>query len=153
MDADDKPDSHQNLIITFWPFTMFLEICMQIHSVVFGLGRQINKQKVCENDWCPLRRQQSFCKISSSRGLSPYPLRTPLTRRHLGHGFQNNFHICSSFCQFNKKVLIRLSEQYSLNTVESTIIWTIWNNTKSFLGNSLPATTSYFLVRMIKPDL
>jgi len=24
---------------------MFLEICMQIHSVVFALSRQINKQK------------------------------------------------------------------------------------------------------------
>jgi len=28
---------------------MFLEIWMQIHSVVFALRRQINKQKVCEN--------------------------------------------------------------------------------------------------------
>jgi len=29
---------------------MFFEICMQIYSVVFALGRQINKQKVCENN-------------------------------------------------------------------------------------------------------
>jgi len=29
---------------------MFLEICMRIHSVVFALSRQINKQKVCENN-------------------------------------------------------------------------------------------------------
>jgi len=29
---------------------MFLEICMQIYSVVFALSRQINKQKVCKND-------------------------------------------------------------------------------------------------------
>jgi len=28
---------------------MFVEICMQIYSVVFALSRQINKQKVCEN--------------------------------------------------------------------------------------------------------
>ena len=28
---------------------MFLEICMQIYSVVFALSRQINKQKVGEN--------------------------------------------------------------------------------------------------------
>jgi len=28
---------------------MFLEICMQIYSVVFALSRQINKQKVREN--------------------------------------------------------------------------------------------------------
>jgi len=27
---------------------MFLEICMQIHSVVFTLSQQINKQKVYE---------------------------------------------------------------------------------------------------------
>jgi len=29
---------------------MLLEICMQIHSVLFALSRQINKQKVCENN-------------------------------------------------------------------------------------------------------
>jgi len=29
---------------------MFLEICMQIHSVGFALSGQINKQKVCENN-------------------------------------------------------------------------------------------------------
>jgi len=29
---------------------------MQIHSVVFVLRRQINKQKVCENNSSPLRR-------------------------------------------------------------------------------------------------
>jgi len=33
LDADDNPDPHQNLIITFGPCTMFLEICMQIRSV------------------------------------------------------------------------------------------------------------------------
>jgi len=29
---------------------MFLAICMQMHSVVFALSQQINKQKVCENN-------------------------------------------------------------------------------------------------------
>jgi len=29
---------------------MFLEICMQIYSVVFALSRKIDKQKVCENN-------------------------------------------------------------------------------------------------------
>jgi len=29
---------------------MFLEIYMQIHSVLCALSRQINKQKVCENN-------------------------------------------------------------------------------------------------------
>jgi len=34
---------------------MYLESCMQIHSVVFALNRQINKQKVSEtiNLLCP----------------------------------------------------------------------------------------------------
>ena len=36
--------------LLFDPFTMFLEICMQIYSVVFSFSRQINKQKVCENN-------------------------------------------------------------------------------------------------------
>jgi len=27
-----------------------LEICMRIHSMVFAFSRQINKQKVCENN-------------------------------------------------------------------------------------------------------
>ena len=49
LDANDNPNSHQNIIITFGPFTMFFEICMQIYSVVFALSRQINRQKVCEN--------------------------------------------------------------------------------------------------------
>jgi len=56
LDADDNPDSHQNLIITFWPITVFLEICMQIHSVIFALSRQINKQEVCEGNQPSLRR-------------------------------------------------------------------------------------------------
>jgi len=46
LDADDNPGS----------FTMFLEICMQIYSVIFALSQQINKQKVCENNESPLRR-------------------------------------------------------------------------------------------------
>jgi len=29
---------------------------MQIFSVVFELSQQINKQKVCENNYSPLRR-------------------------------------------------------------------------------------------------
>jgi len=50
LDADDNPDSLQNLIISFSPFTKFLEICMQILSVVFALSRQINNQKLRENN-------------------------------------------------------------------------------------------------------
>jgi len=38
-------------LLLFGQFTMFLvlELFMQIHSVVFALSRQMNKQKVCEN--------------------------------------------------------------------------------------------------------
>jgi len=38
-------------LLLFGQFTLFLvlELCMQIHSVVFALSRQMNKQKVCEN--------------------------------------------------------------------------------------------------------
>jgi len=50
LDANDNPNSHQNIIITFGPFTTFFEICMQIYSVVFALSQKINKQKVCENN-------------------------------------------------------------------------------------------------------
>jgi len=54
LDADDNGDSLRNLIIRllFGPFAMFLENCMQINSesVVIALSRQINKQKVCENN-------------------------------------------------------------------------------------------------------
>jgi len=38
------------ILLLFGPSTMFLEICMQIHYVVFALRRQINKQKVCEDN-------------------------------------------------------------------------------------------------------
>jgi len=47
--TDDSPNSNQNIILLFGPFTMFLEICIQIYSMVFALSRQINKQKVYEN--------------------------------------------------------------------------------------------------------
>jgi len=56
LNADDNPDSHQNLIITFGSFTMFFELCMQIYFVVFALSQQINKQKLCKNNQSPLRK-------------------------------------------------------------------------------------------------
>ena len=42
--------STKTQLLLFSPFTMLLEICMQIYSVVFALSRQMNKQKVCENN-------------------------------------------------------------------------------------------------------
>jgi len=52
---------------------MFLEICMQIYSVVFALSRQLNKQKVCEKIIALVQVIKFFCKISSSRGVNPKP--------------------------------------------------------------------------------
>jgi len=42
LDADDSPNSHQNIIITFWPI---YNICMQLYSVVFASSRQITSKK------------------------------------------------------------------------------------------------------------
>jgi len=42
---DDNPDSYRNLILLFGPLKMFLEICMQTHTLLFALSRQISKQK------------------------------------------------------------------------------------------------------------
>ena len=50
LDADANPDYHQNLIIAFW---RICNVPWKLHanySVVFALSRQINKQKVCENN-------------------------------------------------------------------------------------------------------
>jgi len=49
LDADDNLDSHQSVIITFWPIYNVPWNGMLIYSMVFALSRQINKQKVCEN--------------------------------------------------------------------------------------------------------
>jgi len=37
-------------LLLFGSFTIFLEFCMQIHSAICALSRQINKQRVCENN-------------------------------------------------------------------------------------------------------
>jgi len=53
---------------------MFLEICMQIYSVVFALSRQINKQKVCENNQSPCEDKKIFVKYQAQGGaLTPNP--------------------------------------------------------------------------------
>jgi len=52
---------------------MFLEICMQIHSVVFA-SLQINKQKLCENNNPHCAGSKVFIKYQAQRGLTPNPL-------------------------------------------------------------------------------
>jgi len=42
--------STKTYLLLFGRFTMFLEICTQIHSVEFAFSRQIDNQKVCENN-------------------------------------------------------------------------------------------------------
>jgi len=68
----------KNLIITFDPFTMFLEICMQIHSVVFALSRSINKLKVCKTINRLCAGNAIFGKYQLKGVLTPTPLRTPV---------------------------------------------------------------------------
>jgi len=53
---------------------MFLEICIPIHSVVFALSPQINKQKYAKTIHLLCAGNKDFCKISSSRGeATPKP--------------------------------------------------------------------------------
>jgi len=58
---------------------MFLEICMQIHSVVFPLSRQINKQRAYESNLL-CAGNKVFAKYQAQGGVNstPHPLRTPL---------------------------------------------------------------------------
>jgi len=62
-------------LLLFGPFAMFLEICMQIHSVIFVLSRQINKQKYATavNLLCEGKTFLQNIKLKG-RGLTPSPL-------------------------------------------------------------------------------
>ena len=59
---------------------MFLEICMQIHSVVFALRRQINKQKYTKTINLLCADNKTFVTYQTQGGLAP-PLRMPLDTR------------------------------------------------------------------------
>jgi len=53
---------------------MFLEICMQIHSVVFALSRQINKQKYAKTIDLLCTGNEVFVKYQAQgRGFNPQP--------------------------------------------------------------------------------
>jgi len=50
LDADDNPDCHQNLIITFWPI---YNVPWNLDANSFrgiSLTRQINERNICENN-------------------------------------------------------------------------------------------------------
>jgi len=54
---------------------MFLEICMQIHFVLFALSRQLNKQKVCENNYLLCAGNKVFYNVKlKGGGLTQKPL-------------------------------------------------------------------------------
>jgi len=59
---------------------MFLEICMQIYSMVFAISRQINKQKYAKTVNLLCAGNKVFVKSQAQGwGLTPKtPLRTPL---------------------------------------------------------------------------
>jgi len=58
---------------------MFLEICMQIYSMVFALSRQINKQKYAKTVNLLCAGNELFVKYQAEGGVNPNPpLRTPL---------------------------------------------------------------------------
>jgi len=59
---------------------MFLEICGQIHTLLFALSRQINKQKYAKTFNLICANIKVFVKYQAQGGLTPTPtpLRTPL---------------------------------------------------------------------------
>jgi len=58
---------------------MFLEICIQLHSVAFALSGHINKKKVCESNESICAGSKVFVKYQAQEeGFNPNPLRTPL---------------------------------------------------------------------------
>jgi len=50
-------------LLVFGLFTIFLKICMQIHSVVFALSRQINKQKYAKTSNLLCEGNKNFLNI------------------------------------------------------------------------------------------
>ena len=54
-------------LLLFGPFTMLLEICMQMNSVLLALSRQINKQKVCEKIILFCADNEVFVKYQAQR--------------------------------------------------------------------------------------
>jgi len=69
LNADDNLDSHQNLIITFWPNALLLQICMEIHSVIFALSRQINKQMYAKTINLLCSGNKIFVTYQTQRGV------------------------------------------------------------------------------------
>jgi len=53
---------------------MFLEICMQIHTSLFALSRQINKQKYAKTINLLCAGNKVFVKYQAQGGVNPIPL-------------------------------------------------------------------------------
>jgi len=63
---------------------MFLEICMQIYSVIFALSRQSNNQKYAKTFNFLFAGNKDFVKYQAPGELQPQPrppLRTPLYQK------------------------------------------------------------------------
>jgi len=63
---------------------MFLEICMQIYSVLSALSRQINKQKYAKTFNFLYAGNKDFVKYQAQGGgLTPTPCVRPCSRRYV----------------------------------------------------------------------
>ena len=86
---------------------MFLEICMQINSVVFALNPQINKQKYAKTINLVCAGNKVFVKYQAQGGgLTSTPLRTPLPtycsifyHNQFKHVYDDNFLRLVVLCQ------------------------------------------------------
>jgi len=58
-------------LLLFGLFKIFLDICTQIYSVVFSSSRQINKQKVRENNESLCAGNKVFVKYQAQGCVNP----------------------------------------------------------------------------------
>ena len=89
----------KTLLFLFGPFTIFLEICVQILWVVFASSREINKQKHAETKILLCAGNKMFVKYQAQGGgYNPTPpLLTPLVLLQTTKPFQCVSQISSCF--------------------------------------------------------
>jgi len=103
--------------ITLWSisvFKMFLEIRMQVHSVVFAISWQINKQKYAKTINLLCAGNKVFVKYQAQGGGNPNPpLRTSL-RRHTRKCQRRSTLQCTS-CNWQNTSCVGRSSKTILN--------------------------------------
>jgi len=84
-------------LLLFGPFTMLLEICMQIYSVVFALSRNLTSKMYAKiiNILCAGNTVLETIKFKGGFNPKILPLRTPLFTRH------DSCMICASVCSIS----------------------------------------------------